>query len=209
MKIGDMLQGIKNIIFDLGGVIYAVDYHKTIGAFEALGIEDFESVYAKAGQSDLFDDLEVGKISKAAFCDKIIQLAGTQMGKDEITNAWNAMLLDFMPDALESLKRLNGRYRIFLLSNTNEIHIQEIANRVGDAAFKDFCALFEKVYLSHEMGLRKPHPELFTHIVKEQELNSTETLFIDDSIQHVQGALKAGLKAHHLKDGERIAQLLP
>ena len=69
--------------------------------------------------------------------------------------------------------------------------------------------MFEKVYLSHELGLRKPHPEVFTHIVKEQELNSTETLFIDDSIQHVQGALKAGLKAHHLKDGERIAQLFP
>ena len=204
-----MLQGIKNIIFDLGGVIYAVDYHKTIGAFEALGIEDFESVYAKAGQSDLFDDLEVGKISKAVFCERIMQLSGAKISEEEITNAWNAMLLDFMPDALECLKSLNGRYRVFLLSNTNEFHIQEIANRVGEAAFTDFCALFEQVYLSHELGLRKPHSEVFTHIVKEQGLSPAETLFIDDSIQHVQGAIKAGIKAHHLKDGARIAQLLP
>jgi len=204
-----MLEGIKNIIFDLGGVIYAVDYHKTIQAFEALGIEDFEGVYAKAGQSDLFDNLETGKISKTAFFDGIKQLSGSEISEAEITHAWNAMLLDFMSDALECLKSLKGQYRIFLLSNTNEIHIQEIENRVGEVAFTDFCALFEQVYLSHDLGLRKPHTEVFTHIVKEQALDSTETLFIDDSIQHVQGALKAGLKAHHLKDGERIIQLLP
>jgi len=65
------------------------------------------------------------------------------------------------------------------------------------------------VYLSHDLGLRKPHTEVFTHIVKELGLDPAETLFIDDSIQHVQGALKAGLKAHHLTEGERIAQLLP
>ncbi len=204
-----MLEGIKNIIFDLGGVIYAVDYHKTIQAFEALGIEDFEGVYAKAGQSDLFDNLETGKISKTAFFDGIKQLSGSEISEAEITHARNAMLLDFMSDALECLKRLKGQYRIFLLSNTNEIHIQEIENRVGEVAFTDFCALFEQVYLSHDLGLRKPHTEVFTHIVKEQALDSTETLFIDDSIQHVQGALKAGLKVHHLKDGERIIQLLP
>jgi len=204
-----MLQGIKNIIFDLGGVIYAIDYHKTIQAFEALGVEDFEGVYAKAGQSDLFDNLETGKISRTAFFDGIKQLSGSEISEAEITHAWNAMLLDFMSDALECLKRLKGQYRIFLLSNTNEIHIQEIENRVGEVAFTDFCALFEQVYLSHDLGLRKPHTEVFTHIVKEQGLDSTETLFIDDSIQHVQGALKAGLKAHHLKDGECIAQLLP
>lgn len=204
-----MLQGIKNIIFDLGGVIYAVDYQKTIHAFEALGVEDFEGVYAKVGQVNLFDDLEEGKISKAVFFDGIKQLSGSEISEKEITYAWNAMLLEFMSDALECLKSLKGQYRIFLLSNTNEIHIQEIENRVGEAAFADFCALFEQVYLSHDLGLRKPNTEVFTHIVNEQGLNPAETLFIDDSIQHVQGALKAGIKAHHLTDGERIAQLLP
>ena len=95
------------------------------------------------------------------------------------------------------------------MSNTNEIHIQEIENRVGAAFFSDFCALFEKVYLSHELGLRKPHPEVFTHILKEQGLKANETLFIDDSIQHVEGAIKAGLHAHHLTDDQTIDQLFP
>ena len=72
-----------------------------------------------------------------------------------------------------------------------------------------FCTLFEKVYLSHELGLRKPHTEVFTHIIEEQGLVASETLFIDDSIQHVEGAIKAGLHAHHLTDDQTIDQLFP
>ena len=204
-----MLEGIKSVIFDLGGVIYGVDYHKTINEFKALGIDRFEEVYAKAGQSDLFNDLEEGKISRAVFVERIKTLSGQDMISSQIFIAWNSMLLGFMPDALTCLKRLSGSYRLFLLSNTNEIHIQEIESRVGAEVFSDFCALFEKVYLSHELGLRKPHPEVFTHIIEEQELAASETLFIDDSIQHVEGAIKAGLRAYHLTDDQTIDQLYP
>ena len=204
-----MLEGVKTVIFDLGGVIYGVDYHKTINAFKALGIDRFEEIYAKAGQSDLFNDLEEGKISRAVFVERIKTLSGQDMISSQIFIAWNSMLLGFMPDALTCLKRLRGSYRLFLLSNTNEIHIQEIENRVGAEVFSDFCALFEKVYLSHELGLRKPHPEVFTHIIEEQGLAASETLFIDDSIQHVEGAIKAGLRAYHLTDDQTIDQLFP
>ena len=204
-----MLEGIKSVIFDLGGVIYGVDYHKTINAFKALGIDRFEEVYAKAGQSDLFNDLEEGKISRAVFVERIKTLSGQDMISSQIFIAWNSMLLGFMPDALTCLKRLSGSYRLFLLSNTNEIHIQEIESRVGAEVFSGFCALFEKVYLSHELGLRKPHPEVFTHIIEEQGLVASETLFIDDSIQHVEGAIKAGLRAYHLTDDQTIDQLFP
>ena len=204
-----MYEGIKSVIFDLGGVIYDVDYHKTINGFKALGIDHFEEVYAKAGQSDLFNDFEEGKISRAIFVERIKNLSRKNMTSSQIVNAWNGMLLGFMPDAIACLKRLSSSYRLFLLSNTNEIHIQEIENRVGAAFFSDFCSLFEKVYLSHELGLRKPHPEVFTHILKEQGLKANETLFIDDSIQHVDGAIKAGLHAHHLTDDQTIDQLFP
>ena len=80
---------------------------------------------------------------------------------------------------------------------------------LSEPVFSDFCSLFEKVYLSHELGLRKPHPEVFTHILDDQGLKADETLFIDDSIQHVQGAVKTGLHAHHLKDDQTIDQLFP
>ena len=204
-----MFKGIKSVIFDLGVVIYAVDYHKTINGFKALGIDHFEEVYAKAGQSDLFNDFEEGKISRAIFVERIKNLSRKNMTSSQIVNAWNGMLLGFMPDAIACLKRLSSSYRLFLLSNTNEIHIQEIESRVGTVFFSDFCSLFENVYLSHELGLRKPHPEVFKHILNKQGLKANETFFIDDSIQHVEGAIKAGLYAHHLKDDQRIDQLFP
>ena len=204
-----MYKGIKSVIFDLGGVIYGVDYYKTINTFKSLGIDRFEEVYAKSGQSDLFNDLEEGKISRAVFAQRIKNLSGKDMTSSQIFDAWNAMLLGFMPDALACLKRLSSSYRLFLLSNTNEIHINEIENRVGDAFFLDFCSLFEKVYLSHKLGLRKPHPEVFSYILEDQGLIGSETLFIDDSIQHVEGAIRAGLHAHHLTDNQKIDQLFP
>lgn len=209
MKLLDMLQGIKNIIFDLGGVIYAIDYQATIKAFEGLGIKNFEQIYAKAGQSNLFDALETGKISKTEFLSEIKSYLNSSISDDDIINAWNAMLLDFMPDALKCLKDVSGDYRIFLLSNTNEIHIKEIRSRVGEVFYTEFCQLFEEVYLSHDLGLRKPHTDVFRHIISVKDLNPSETLFIDDSPQHVEGAVQAGLKAYHLKNDERISQLLP
>ena len=204
-----MLQGVKNIIFDLGGVIYAIDYHKTIDAFVQLGIDDFEGLYAKAGQSALFDDLETGKVSIPDFVDRIQELLSETVTQEQVVTAWNSMLLDFMPDALACVKQLSQDYRLFLLSNTNEMHIAEIKNRAGEDAFESFSQCFEKLYLSHDLGLRKPHAEVFTHILNEQGLRAEETLFIDDSIQHIEGAQKVGLKVHHLRDDERISQLLP
>lgn len=204
-----MYEGIKSVIFDLGGVIYGVDYYKTINTFKSLGINRFEKIYAKSGQSDLFNDLEEGKISRDVFVQRIKTISAKDMTSSQIFDAWNAMLLGFMPDALACLKRLSSSYRLFLLSNTNEIHINEIENRVGDAFFLDFCSLFEKVYLSHELGIRKPHPKVFSYILEDQGLIGSETLFIDDSIQHVEGAIRAGLHGHHLTNNQTINQLFP
>ena len=108
-----MFKGIKSVIFDLGGVIYTVDYHKTINGFKALGIDHFEEVYAKAGQSDLFNDFEEGKISRAIFVERIKNLSRKNMTSSQIVNAWNGMLLGFMPDAIACLKRLSSSYRLF------------------------------------------------------------------------------------------------
>lgn len=200
-----MQVGIKNIIFDLGGVIYSIDYHKTITAFKNLGIKNFDKLFAKAGQKNLFDDLEIGVISKSEFFEEINLLIQDYLTVQQITNAWNEMLLQFMPEALNCLDEISSEYRLFLLSNTNEIHIEFIINQVGKENFKSFCARFEKVYLSHEIGKRKPHAEVFDYIIKEKGLKKIETLFIDDSIQHVQGAIKAGLQAYHLDKGESIS----
>jgi HAD superfamily hydrolase (TIGR01509 family) len=175
------MNNIKNIILDLGGVLINLDYHKTNDKLGKLGVPNG---FTKAKQITIFDDLEEGKISDISFYEAINKLAGSNHSPQLIIDAWNAILLDFPKKRLDLVQQLNERYRVFLFSNTNAIHFREVH--------------FEKVYLSHELGIRKPKLEGFQHILDMHQLNPTETLFVDDSPQHIQGALKVGIKAEWL-----------
>ena len=189
----------KNIIFDLGGVLLNINYQLTKEAFQALGIQDFDLVYSQAEQTNLFDLLETGKISAEDFCDGIRSLAKIDSDNEAICGAWNAMLLNFPSERFAFLNRMGLEYDTFLLSNTNEIHLTEfnriIASQNHAASLTDY---FQKVYFSHEMGLRKPTIEAFNMVLDENQLKAEETIFIDDSIQHVEGAKKAGIEAYWL-----------
>jgi len=202
------LSGIQNIIFDLGGVILNIDYQLTIDAFTALGISDFNSMYTQAAQSQLFDLLETGKCTDQEFRDGLKPLLPEGVTDAQIDAAWNALLQDLPAERLALVTAAKARYRTFLLSNTNSIHyVQYIADLKEAHGLDNMNSLFEKVYLSFEMGQRKPDVEIFETVVREQGLNPSETLFIDDSIQHIEGARKAGLHAHHLAGGETILDL--
>jgi putative hydrolase of the HAD superfamily len=195
------------IIFDFGGVIINIDYDATIRAFKALGIADFEALYSQASQSRLFDDLETGKISSQRFINGLLEILPKGISANQVVNAWNAMILEIPAERIALLQELRKKYRIFLLSNTNGIHIQKALHhwsKTTDLAIHD---LFHHVYLSHEMGMRKPHAEIFETVCSEQKLNPKQTLFIDDSSQHIQGAKAFGLNTHHLKPDEKIQSL--
>ncbi|MFO8067318.1 MAG: HAD family phosphatase [Bacteroidales bacterium] len=192
-------MSIKNIIFDLGGVILNVDYHKSINKFKSLGIADFEKLFTQAKQNKLFDLLDTGEISPEGFRDKIREYGNTNLTDNQIDEAWNAMLLDLPKERIELLQKVKKKYRTFLLSNTNAIHYPEYMRYMkSEFGVENLSELFEKEYLSHEIGMRKPNTETFTHITREQGLNPQETLFIDDTKQHVEGARKAGLNAYWL-----------
>ncbi|HOP05576.1 MAG TPA: HAD family phosphatase [Tenuifilaceae bacterium] len=201
---------IKNIIFDLGGVILNIDYHLTINAFKKLGIDSFESYFSQAQQNGLFDKLDKGQISPQEFRNSLRELVNLSLSDSAINQAWNAMLLDFPKHRIELLKKVKGHYKTFLLSNTNAIHIEEY-NKILDRTFgyKNLSFLFNKEYYSHEIGMRKPDEEVFLHIIKENLLHPEETLFIDDSIQHVEAAQKLGINTYHLNipEGESIENL--
>lgn len=197
---------IRHIIFDLGGVLYEVDYHRTIIAFEKLGASDFASYFEQAGQNEWFDQLETGNMSAKEFVAKLSGLI-KNTSETEIVDAWNAMLLGMMHDKLAYVESLKSEYTIFLLSNINPIHEAFIRKELGDK-FSDFEKLFEKMYFSHVLGKRKPHPETFQYVLEENGLEASETLFIDDSVQHTEGAAKAGLQVHHLLPEENIIEVL-
>lgn len=189
----------KNIIFDLGGVLLNIDYSLVTKAFLALGLTDFDKLYSKAQQTKLFDLYEKGQISSEAFRNHIKTCFTKPMDDSSIDNAWNAMLLDLPPERLHLLQQLKTKHRIFLLSNTNDIHIRYVNNYLKETfGINDLSGYFEKVYLSYEVGMRKPDAEIFELVLSENNLDPNDTLFIDDSIQHVEGAKKLGIHTYWL-----------
>lgn len=196
------------IIFDLGGVILNIDYHRTIRAFKALGMSDFDHHFTQLKQEHLFDLHETGHISDADFRHGLRPHLLPDVTDADIDAAWNAMLLDLPAQRLNLLMKLKNQHRTFLLSNTNAIHINEFHRQLRAVhGLMDLNDHFERVYLSYQMGLRKPDPAIFLRVCDENGLSPETTLFIDDSPQHVEGAKKAGLMAVHLK-GVDIIELL-
>ncbi len=191
-------MAIKNIIFDLGGVLLNISYQVTINGFKKLGVKDFDSFYNQAAQMNLFDQFDKGEISPQGFRDELKRISGLPLSDDQIDRAWNAMLLDFPTKHAGLLKGVRKNYRTFLLSNTNAIHYPVFMDYLGQNQINGFDALFEKCYLSYEIGMRKPDRAIFEHVINDSNLDANETLFIDDSIQHVKGACGAGLRAVHL-----------
>ncbi len=200
-------KNIKNIIFDLGGVILNIDYHLTAQAFKNLGIKDFDSIYSQAQQNNLFNDLETGQISPQDFRTALKEYI-PQATDQEIDHAWNAMLLDLPQERIELLKAIKGNYRIFLLSNTNAIHIKAftayVNQQFGTGLFEN---LFENHYYSSEIGLRKPNANAFQYVLDQNNLKVEETLFIDDSVQHIEGAKSIGLSTIWLNNKQEITSL--
>ncbi len=200
-------EHIDTIIFDFGGVLINIDYHRTIDAFQALGLEDFEERYSQASQSSLFNDFETGKISTQRFVNELLPFLPAGTSPNQVVKAWNAMILDVPTATVDLLQKLQGKYRLFLLSNTNEIHIPKALNEWNKMTSVNFYDCFEHVYLSHEVGMRKPNAEIFQFVCDEQSIRPENTLFIDDSAQHLVGAQKVGLNTHHLTNQASLSAL--
>ncbi|MBV6405934.1 MAG: HAD family phosphatase [Flavobacteriales bacterium] len=195
-----MRTRIDTVLLDLGGVLIDVDYHASARAFHDLGHPDFDRLFSKARQDHLFDGFETGAISPAQFRDRIRQLLGPQLEDERIDACWNAMLGSIPQERLDLVQRLKERYRVLLLSNTNAIHVPAFEAIVArENGIADFKALFHGAYYSCALGLRKPDAAAFHHVLAQHGARPASTLFIDDSIQHVEGARQAGLHAEHLE----------
>ena len=199
------LKDFDAIIFDLGGVIINLDYYKTTTAFEQLGLVNFNEMYSQAAQSGLFDDFEKGKHSVPYFVNKLLDYLPSSTSANQVVDAWNAMILDFPLTHLQLLEKLKNSHRIFLLSNTNEIHIQKVHQHLQLVSkHKTLHPYFEQTYFSSDIGMRKPDAEIFEFVLQENNLDPRKTLFIDDTEQHILGAQNVGIQTYHLKKGESI-----
>ncbi len=201
-------MSIKNIIFDFGGVIYNIDYYKPVQLFKEMGIENFETLYSQAAQTSLMDDIETGKITPEEFRDGLRKIAGIPLSDEGINKAWNSILLNLPQENVELLGKVKLKYKTFLFSNTNQINEDCFRPMLEqELGFDMFTTLFNETFFSHRIQLRKPHPESFLYIINKHHLNPAETLFIDDTAQHIEGAKKAGLQALWLEKGMKIQDL--
>ena len=201
---------IKNIIFDLGGVVLNLDYSKTEDEFKKIGVLHFKELYSKKKQTILFDDFEKGKIKPEVFISSLKDSENLKIREIDFINAWNAMLLEIPIEKLKFIYGLKKDYKIFLLSNTNEIHIKKFKEDLKkNNMLEQFYNCFDKIYYSSRMGKRKPEKSCFNQVLEENGLMAENTLFIDDSIQHIEGAKKAGIKTFHLEKNKSILDLVP
>ena len=187
---------INAIIFDFGDVFINLRKEQSLVEFQQLGLNGpNEDLLA---HNDLF---EKGKINELEFINcfsKYIPNASLE----EITKAWNSVIGDFPLYRLEFLQMLAGKYRLFLLTNTDSIHIERFEHKVGMSFYSDFYRCFEKVYYSYEMGMRKPDPEIFNTILRKHDLSPRRTLFVDDKKVNTDVAASLGLYVWNLQVGQ-------
>jgi HAD superfamily hydrolase (TIGR01549 family) len=202
------MEGIKNIIFDLGAVLIDIDFQKVTLAFEDIGIKNFDKQFSQLSATGLFENLETGRISNDEFYQQMIAQAGNGIVDKDVEQAWNAILQDFRLTSLDHLVLLKDRYRLFLLSNTNDIHLKKVNEilfrQTGRRQLDDY---FTKAYYSHKVGLRKPGEAIFQYVLKDAGLDAADSFFIDDALPNVETALQLGFRAHQLLPGERIENL--
>ena len=191
----------RNIVFDLGGVLVGLDGSRCIKAFDQLGCRRVSEYVEKHLTADLFLDIELGLITTEDFCQEVRRLTGCKAADADIIGAWNALLTTISPMRKQRLLDLRrAGHRVYLLSNTNDMHwryTRDVLLPMDGLTTDDF---FERVFLSYEMGLAKPDPEIFLQMMEAGNMEAADTLFIDDNRDNVEMARSLGIHAYQNTD---------
>ena len=193
-----MVKDIENIILDLGGVIINLNQELTTKAFQQLFPVDYAEILEKSQTQQFFEKYETNQVSTVEFL-QFFKTFNPFINENQIISAWNKMLLDIPQERIHLIERLSKKYNVYLLSNTNKLHYKAIENQYQNISKNGtFESLFKKSYLSYRIGLRKPNKEIFEYLLHDANLKPVNTLFIDDSLEHINAALKLNIKAQHL-----------
>ena len=187
---------IDTIIFDFGDIFINLEKEAQVEAFKKLGLNE-----PKPELIEMNDLIEKGKISEIQFIESFHQFI-PNASLNDIRDAWNTIIGEFPLYRLEFLQLLSHKYRLFLLTNTDVIHINRFEDNVGVSFFSDFYQCFEKVYYSYEMGMRKPDAAIYSHIVNKHDLSPKRTLFVDDKKINTDAAASIGLHVWNLQVGQ-------
>jgi putative hydrolase of the HAD superfamily len=199
---------IHNIIFDLGGVILNLSVESTLRKFAALSNQPLDEVVATYHARPEFLAYEKGEITSDEFRANLRKIFGLTSADTALDECWNAMLGDIPPERIDLLRELKSRYRTFLLSNTNAIHVDCFSGIVKkDHNLESLEPLFHKTYYSHLMKMRKPDPEIYEYVLNQNNLKADETIFLDDNAANLKGAASVGIQTFHVTHPDLIFSL--
>jgi putative hydrolase of the HAD superfamily len=202
-----MDKNIKNVVFDLGGVLLNLDLQRTIDAFKEAGFEDVEKQIRTFNHQGIFQQFEAGGITAEEFRNAIRENIQTALTDEEIDDYWSRMLLDIPCEKLKLILELREKYMVYLLSNTNPIHWNHVCKHAFDYHSFRVEDYFEETYLSYEMHDAKPNKSIFEKMLSEANLLPEETLFIDDSEANCQAAASLGIQVHHYRIGDDLKEI--
>jgi len=200
-------SNIKNILFDLGGVILDINVQATLKQFYDLGFPAELMQYPHSMTTDLFFKYETGKLDTDQFRDKIRLRTGVEMSNQAFDEAWNAMLVRIPEERTSLLLSLSKRYKLYMLSNTSALHVKVFEKMYLDSAGESMHQVFDKIYYSHEIGWHKPDREAWEYVIKDAAINPEETLFLDDNIHNIKASQELGFQAIHIHERTSLMSL--
>jgi glucose-1-phosphatase len=202
------LTGIKNIIFDLGGVLLNLDFDASIKTFQDIGLKNEVVDYQQAYADPVFYELETGKVTPANFRERVRRILNNPHATDaEIDDAWCAVFSGIPVNRVKKIQELGKKYNLFLFSNTNHIHIKRLHAEFKAEHGIKLPSLFIESYYSHDINERKPDLSAFQKVIRLSGVKPEETLFVDDLEKNIVGAEKAGLKTFWLKKGMELSEI--
>lgn len=203
-----ILKNIDAIIFDIGNVLVDIDYEVMVKEFTKIATIDFHQIVTYSHQDKVFDQYEKGLISTTNFRNILRKYLKPDITDKEIDTAWNSILINYPAENFDLLKTLRIKYQLYALSNINDLHIAAIDVAVQNHfGVEDMSSYFHRAYYSHQMGHRKPEPEIYHMVLQQSNLNPEKTLFIDDKLENITAAAALGIQVHHLTDRNKLLAL--
>ncbi len=201
-------SGIEAVAFDIGDVLVDISYAQAVSRFQSLSNVDFQKVLSYSNQFEMFNQYERGELTTSDFVAQLKKHLRDDVTEEQILSAWNSMLVHFPPRKIDLLMRLKSQYRLFALSNINELHVNEVNRRVqltyGVAPFSSF---FEAAIYSNEVGMRKPEAGIYEHLIKKANIDPANILFIDDKLENILAAKNQGISTIHLTDRNKLLSI--
>ena len=197
---------IKNIIFDLGGVLLNINPLLSLLDLEKISGFNQEELLLRLAGAKIFEKFDTGSLDPAQFRSELCRILNQEVSDREIDRVWNKLLLDFPFPRVELLKQIKRNYRIYLLSNTNIIHFWYYTREFFEKYGFQMTDLFDRLFLSYEIGIHKPDDGIYIHVLQTAGLIPAETVFFDDSLANIEAAEKLGITGIHIRDGHEVTE---